>query len=437
MSEPHRGIEPVLPSNRVFAAPGGSASVHLDALRGLAAISVMISHWRDLFYVDYPAFAVHNVFTKAAYLVTGLGHQWVIVFFVLSGYLVGGSVLRAVRSGRWSWRDYLFLRSTRLYVVLLPALLLGGTADWIGTHLPGSDAIYSGQAGLHEFTADARPNMTLTVMGANAVFLQTLSLPGMQGRSIPTFGSNGPLWSLCNEFWYYIAFPLLVLVWVRRGKGKASGPERPGSARQGSARPGSEHSGLNQAVWMRILCVLALIAWAVFVGPSVAWLGVTWLTGAAILLLPRWSVRSDRVHSLAVVVAMGLFFGGLVLHKSRPFLPASIVLGVAVALLIWVTLRQGSMRLPSVYVRVATWTSHRSYTLYLIHLPMLILCKVALHLPRASVFNGRFFLITLGLLAATVVYTQGVYWIFERNTDHVRRWLRPYVDGHRRRAVTD
>ena len=90
-----------------------------------------------LFFVDYEAIARHNPLTVAAYLVSGLGHQWVIVFFVLSGYLVGGSVLRSVRTGSWSWRAYLLARLSRLYVVLLPALLLGGALDWLGMHMAG------------------------------------------------------------------------------------------------------------------------------------------------------------------------------------------------------------------------------------------------------------------------------------------------------------
>lgn len=33
----------------------------------------------------------------------------------------------------------------------------------------------------------------------------------LQTRFTPVFGSNGPLWSLFNEFWYYVLFPALGL----------------------------------------------------------------------------------------------------------------------------------------------------------------------------------------------------------------------------------
>jgi peptidoglycan/LPS O-acetylase OafA/YrhL len=44
--------------------------------------------------------------------------------FVLSGFLISSTVLRSQVSGNW-WRDYAVNRSVRLYVVLIPGLLLG------------------------------------------------------------------------------------------------------------------------------------------------------------------------------------------------------------------------------------------------------------------------------------------------------------------------
>ena len=123
----HAGLVP-----RQLRTPPRTASVHLDALRGIAAVGVCLSHLRDFFFVDYPHPAHKNLLLAAIHLVSGLRHQWVIVFFVLSGYLVGGSVLRSMALGRWSWREYLLNRLTRLYIVLVPALVLGGLLDATG-----------------------------------------------------------------------------------------------------------------------------------------------------------------------------------------------------------------------------------------------------------------------------------------------------------------
>jgi transposase InsO family protein len=42
------------------------------------------------------------------------------------------------------------------------------------------------------------------------------NLAGLQTIFVPQFGGNYPLWSLANETWYYVLFPLLVLVFRGR-----------------------------------------------------------------------------------------------------------------------------------------------------------------------------------------------------------------------------
>ena len=125
-------------TNTRTAPADGAASIHLDALRGVAAFWVFLSHWRDCLFVDYPDVHPHHLLMGAGYLSTGLGHQWVVVFFVLSGYLVGGSVLRQMATDRWSLGGYALKRLTRLYAVLIPALILGGLFDLLGLRLFGT-----------------------------------------------------------------------------------------------------------------------------------------------------------------------------------------------------------------------------------------------------------------------------------------------------------
>src|SRR5271170_6252601 len=155
-----------------LASPHGAASVHLDALRGIAAVSVCLSHLRDFFFQDYPKLAHHNSLLATTYLATGLGHQWVIVFFVLSGYLVGGSVLRAVALDHWSWRSYLLKRLTRLYAVLIPALVLGGILDVAGIRVFGTAGIYGGHNDTHELVFPVTSHLSLPILAGNYTFLQ-------------------------------------------------------------------------------------------------------------------------------------------------------------------------------------------------------------------------------------------------------------------------
>ena len=54
---------------------------------------------------------------------TGFAHQAVVVFFLLSGWLVGGTLLNKYRD-KHSFISYGIDRITRLWIVLIPAFVL-------------------------------------------------------------------------------------------------------------------------------------------------------------------------------------------------------------------------------------------------------------------------------------------------------------------------
>src|SRR3954468_21478042 len=91
--------------------------IHLDMLRGIAAIGVVIGHTRSFTVLDYAIVKTDSVAAQLLYFVTGLGHQWVIAFFALSGFLVGGPALRGILMGDWLWPRYIVRRLTRLWIV--------------------------------------------------------------------------------------------------------------------------------------------------------------------------------------------------------------------------------------------------------------------------------------------------------------------------------
>jgi peptidoglycan/LPS O-acetylase OafA/YrhL len=375
----------------------GSPSVHLDALRAFAAFSVLLNHWRDALFFDYQQIGKHNPVVGAAYFVTGLGHQWVIVFFVMSGYLVGGSVLRAVATQRWSWRVYLLTRLTRLYTVLLPALVLGGAIDWTGMHLAGASELYSGHSGMHALSFNVYSTLNLSTLTANGLFLQTIALPGSNGRQVPAFGSNGALWSLSNEFWYYLAFPLVVLMLAK-----------------------------DKPLKVRVVCGLGLVAWGWFVGAGIALLGIPWLMGVLIRFLPPLQVRRPWVSGSFTIAALVLFSGALAMGKAWPSLGTDLLVGLVVSFMVWVTLHYATTPVHAAYECVAQRSARSSYTLYLVHLPLLIFLKASFHLPRASPgwLSG---LVGLGILACILIYAQLVYEVFEKHTDQIRNWIKPHL----------
>jgi peptidoglycan/LPS O-acetylase OafA/YrhL len=162
----------------------------LDAARAIAAGLVVLFHAKIYAFgiVELP------IWQKVIYAPANCGTAAVFWFFVISGYLIGGSVIAEIaKTGSFDFRRYMINRMTRLYIVLLPALALGAVLD--GARLAAW--------GLH-WNAGYETSASLSVVTliGNIVYLQTLV--------VPTFGSNFPLWSLANEFWYYLLFPLLL-----------------------------------------------------------------------------------------------------------------------------------------------------------------------------------------------------------------------------------
>jgi len=369
--------------------PSESASIWLDALRGIAALGVFASHWRDCLFKDYSQVQTHNPLLTAAYLVSGLGHQWVIIFFVLSGYLVGGSVLRQASQGRWSWGDYLLNRLTRLYVVLIPALLLGGLIDLIGLHFFAASDVYTAHHGMRLMVHGPGSQVTLRILLGNYVFLQ--------GILVPVFGTNGPLWSLSYEFWYYITFPLLFLTFWKH------------------SRPRN-----------RVLGLIALFAVFGLVGWKIALMGIIWLMGVGIHWLPavRPSSQFQRIAALASAIAATC--GCLVWCKQAKSPASDYVLGVIIALFVYCLLyftRSSNLGWARGFIK---HSANSSYTLYLVHLPLLILVTAWIGQPRWEPNGVALFyaaLVFFGVLS----YAQILYLMFEKHTDSLRRWLKSSV----------
>jgi peptidoglycan/LPS O-acetylase OafA/YrhL len=383
-----------------FQPPSKAASVHLDALRGFAAFSVLLYHWQDAFFVGFSELQApdhHNPLLRAANVLCSLGHQWVIVFFVLSGYLVGGSVLRSWSAKRWTWRGYLLDRLTRLYIVLLPALILGAVFDHIGMRLPGTEVVYGGQSGCSSLDFSVYKTAGLPVLLQNALFLQETGLPAMLGKPVANFGSNGPLWSLSYEFWYYIAFPFVVIVFAKQQSQK----------------------------W-RLASLLVLAIWACFAGRGILLNGAIWLMGVLILFLPPLPDAYRQTRRVAIGVAIALFGAAIVTAGQFKYRGSDLVLGVFVTALIWTLLFSNTEHLPDWYARLAKRASKSSYTLYLVHMPFLVFLKAALHLPRSQP-SWPSLLVGVALLAIVVLYSQLIYELFEKNTVRLRNWLRPYV----------
>jgi len=149
--------------------------VALDLLRAVAALIVFFGHIRGGSFVEFGALPPEHKGALAVVLfgITRLSHEAVMVFFALSGFLVGGQIIRHLRAGRFGIVSYSIERSSRILLPLIPACLLTVAVGWL--------------------VFDRRPDWAQVL----------LNMVGLNGVLVDTLMGNLPLWTLTYEIWFY------------------------------------------------------------------------------------------------------------------------------------------------------------------------------------------------------------------------------------------
>jgi peptidoglycan/LPS O-acetylase OafA/YrhL len=375
----------------------GRAASILDASRALAALAVVVEHARTALLVDPQAVAAPNAASALIYWLSGFGHQAVVVFFVLSGALVGGSVVSSVSSDTWSWRDYLVRRLSRLYIVLIPALLLIVLWDGAGIalfhgHSTYPDILSAITIGSHTLVVH---NRSLVAFLGNAAFLMTIY--------VPVFGSGAALWSLSNEFWYYLLFPCLVIAVVQRRNSRRS-----------------------------VSSVVIATGILVFVSHDIVEWMIIWLLGVVIVRAPRLRIPERRASQL---LAISLVVFGVTTALERSLLNTvslggDFAIATAFAVFLycaysgdWSTrIGVDVGRAPGIWKRLAGF----SYTLYLFHQPPLAFANAWLVSTRNSRWQPTALHICamLTVIVVVVLYSYAGSRATEAHTGALRRALR-------------
>lgn len=149
-------------------------SAYLDFLRFVAAFAVLLGHMDQ------------DGVSMAWMPLSRYSHEAVVVFFVLSGFIIYYSTT----SRASTWQQYALARLSRIYSVALPAVLFSaGVALWL-QQLPTFDP--------QDFSNYRHPDVwdgISSLLFLNQSWLNSASLT-----------MNDPYWSLCYEVWYYVIF---------------------------------------------------------------------------------------------------------------------------------------------------------------------------------------------------------------------------------------
>jgi peptidoglycan/LPS O-acetylase OafA/YrhL len=353
-------------------------------VRGLAALLVLGGHLRSFTFDDYVSISDPGLTTTLFYGITGLGHQAVVVFFAMSGFLVGGKALDDMLTGRWSWRWYLLRRLTRLLIVVIPALCLTAVLDGIGILATGGVGF---DLSLRTYNSiPLAPNYTIGTFVGNLAFLQTIA--------VPIFGTNGPMWSLANEFWYYLIFPLAASL------------------------------TLVPYLWIGRLLSISILGACIFILPwEILELGSIWIAGAGgAWLCKQPTFELALRHNGARISVCVLMIVVLVLTRNAQRADvADLIFGMTVAIALPILVVAPTFG--KFYQSSTRAAAEISYTLYLTHFPFLTFLVMVGLAPHRFQPGWSGAVVYGGLLICALAWATGVWWCFERKTERVFRYL--------------
>jgi peptidoglycan/LPS O-acetylase OafA/YrhL len=351
-----------------------SFSLYLDLLRFLSAIAVLVSH---SFGRTYGSDVIPG----------SLGHNAVIVFFLLSGYVIAHVADHKENTPRAFWIS----RLARVYSVALPAILLTPIVDQIGLHF--NPAFYAGGMTTHDYP--------LVRIAASLAFANELWFV-----SIMPF-SNSPYWSLCYEMSYYLLFAIYTFA-----------------------------SGARRWAWLGLA--------ALVIGPKILLLGPIWLAGVVLYRHRRWYHISETagwiLWSTSLLAAAAFQYWDLgediagwlaaqigtepfkLLHFSKRFLGDYLLTAVIAAH--FVGFRRIAARfsgLLELFARPIRAASGLTFSLYLFHLPVVLLATLLLQGMQPGV---AYWLLTMAFTLA-IVLPLGI--ATERQKDVLKRWLERHM----------
>jgi peptidoglycan/LPS O-acetylase OafA/YrhL len=354
----------------------------LSLLRGMAALNVAAAHLRAQLYPGFALVDEPPLAFKGIAFFAGFAHLSVVIFFVLSGWLVGGSLLNRFHDER-AISNYAIDRITRLWIVLVPVFVVSLLCGHLMGMIEGGsvDLGFSSEFSLGTFLGN---------------------LVGLQDIFVSRYGGNFALWSLTNEIWYYIMFPLLIV--MLRG----------------------------QRVALRVMCALLLIAIAKLVGGAILAYFSIWLLGALFSRIRTSVSTAIRRLLLCAVICIAVYFRlrGYVTGQSLESFGQDF--SFALAFLIWFSTMQfeapRSSRAYRLVDHFGKFFASFSFTLYVLHVPLILVIRhylpSELGVTQLVPHNAAHYLVYFTCLTAIIVASYLMYLPFEANTQRLRNWIK-------------
>lgn len=343
----------------------------LNWIRGICAILVVLGHARNFYpFRDFTRSGDVSGWNSVLLVPTGLAMESVSIFFLISGFLVGGQVWRNISARNFKWNRFLADRLTRLWVVLIPGLFV---SELVRNIIEKNGLLFS------------TSRDSLLNFACNSAFL-------MPTRCEP-FASNESLWSLGYEFYFYVVFALSVPL-VKR----------------------------EMATRSRILHFIGLCVVILMFTPALLPLLLAWLCGFFIYLFSKRAEKfEDRSRfrqywALSLIsVATGVLLTSTLIDSEVTVILLMAAFGSSLVLLS--TRYAEKAKKPSTgFRRILDFFGKTSFSIYVFHLPIIYLYYALL-----GEIDQRYDLVVIYLMSIlTILTSAGFYFLFEKHTLNVR-----------------
>jgi len=355
-------------------------SIYLDLLRRAAAMAVFLGHAAVFVMPSLPSF------------ISGNAGEAVAVFFVLSGFVISF----VANEKEHSCGAYLIARVSRIYSVAILAILITFISDTIGTLCNLNYYL-----GLSFYNTGNWMNLFKNLTFLNELWYE---------HSV--YGTNEPYWSLAFEVWYYIFFGIVYFL--------PAGFKLP-----------------------------AVIFWILICGPKISLylpLWLMWLIGVAdyictmrgYLQIRKYYAAMLMIFTVILYISVKKLFSYMTTMRGHMFEwhgykseIVSFIYFMLIGFIIFINIISFDKPVQSrdfwnsSFERWLRWFAGASFTLYLLHMPILILIGALDPDVKASFILGvisiLFTLLMILVLAELgerkkSAYAHAISWVFSSRT---------------------
>ena len=336
----------------------------LDAFRGLAAIAVLSDHLCATFLLPYL-----GATSPLDVAMTLLGSWAVIIFFILSGYLITSSILYNINTnGSFVWQDYLVSRIARIYPPLIASLGLCVVIFWIADYF-----------NLHGMEAFRLPTDLYVIREKFAFRYREIVLSLLMRGGV--LDMNGPLWSLYVEVKTYLLAMFIAII-------------------------GYTHGGKLRRMWRSLISVIGII----YVLPDLihqfTYVAI-WILGGIFALVLQGNIVKRSYLKLLYGVAILTFIFCAIMEPSL-FMQQHIFTGAGfTASMAFSIILAGFMfdwQIGGRVISSFSGTAKYSYTLYIVHFPLLLFAFSLTHRFLTSKSHYGYLLGVCGVTFVVIIW---------------------------------